>query len=356
MSLALAAMLRRSERAYRELAITSSLGRRVTPRPEVLARSLATWYALIEAVETSNDRMLTEIASEVGRFQSDQRLPYADAVSRALDASNQIELAVVQSLEGRVAPDLMAELGELRTRVLTAIIDGYYSGPPANGAPAPAPPNNGLAGSVAGSGARYDEINLARGEALPAEGDIPCVYFIVAGMVRLFSGTAAGRSITVSLLGAGEAFLLDSAQPVGVRADALRPARIVSVPVAEIPTMLKGAPIAGAAMLAHLAKRLEDSQAVIAGLLYGAADLRVARSLLTLARGCGVRLATKSGERGSLEVEISHRELADLAGVNRVTVTRKMRELANLGIVRLVRQYRKVVILDEERLQRLAAE
>lgn len=55
-------------------------------------------------------------------------------------------------------------------------------------------------------------------------------------------------------------------------------------------------------------------------------------------------------------MEISHRELADLAGVNRVTVTRKMRELANLGILRLVRQYRKVVILDEARLQRLAGE
>ena len=95
---------------------------------------------------------------------------------------------------------------------------------------------------------------------------------------------------------------------------------------------------------------------MIAGLLYDAADLRVARSLLTLARGCGVRLAPQGGERGPIEVEISHRELADLAGVNRVTVTRKMRELANLGILRLVRQYRKVVILDEERLQRLAGE
>jgi CRP-like cAMP-binding protein len=348
-------MLRRSERAYRELAITSSLGRRVTPRPEVLARSLATWYALIEAVETSNDRMLTEIASEVGRFQSGQHIPYSDAVSRALDATNQIELAVVQSLEGRVSPELMAELGDLRTRVLTAIIDGYFSGPPANGVPSSAP-DDGLAGSVAGSGVRYDELNLARGEPVPAEGAVQCVYFIVAGMIRLFSGTASGRSITVSLLGAGEAFLLDSARRVGVRADALRPARLVRVPVSEIPTMLKGAPIAGTAMLTHLAKRLEDSQAVIAGLLYDAADLRVARSLLTLARGCGVRLAPQGGERGPIEVEISHRELADLAGVNRVTVTRKMRELANLGILRLVRQYRKVVILDEERLQRLAGE
>ncbi|UGT40350.1 Crp/Fnr family transcriptional regulator [Nocardia yamanashiensis] len=177
-----------------------------------------------------------------------------------------------------------------------------------------------------------------------------CVHLITSGRLVVRVTTPLGHTATLTILGPGEMF----GEQALLSPDARRTATIVAVTDAQTLTLNRTQlerlraehPQVERFLTTSLAAQVRRLSAAVLEALYLPVETRVLRRLAHLARVYG-------DENGAPpEVRLTQEDLASMAGTTRATANKVLRDLEELGIVRLGRG--TIFVLDQPRLNRRA--
>jgi CRP/FNR family transcriptional regulator len=177
-------------------------------------------------------------------------------------------------------------------------------------------------------------------------------HFVDYGKLRLYNLLPNGRCITLSILGPGDIFLQWRAESQSLSclcAEAMHSSRVLSATQKDMADVVAAEPSAAIELMTSFARRLTESQVLIEDLMNNSVNLRLYRTLLELSKQFG------RAENGAsvIDYPLTHQRLADMIGSNRVTVTRKLHELMERGIV-ATRKNSTIVLKDAAGLAKLA--
>ena len=219
---------------------------------------------------------------------------------------------------------------------------------PSNGGSAGAPSNNGRARP-----GRPNSVAFAKGQEIfgPGRG-AGLVYIVRAGYVRLYKTLPDGRSINLGLLGPNTVFAQEDAYDglsTGAVAEALVDSTLSIVEADDLAGLIAESPELASAVVAGMTRRLTELQTLVEHLLVRDTSVRLVTTLLTLAKGFG--RPTADGLT-AIALPLTHQSLANMIGSNRVTVTRKLLELQETGLVRSLG--RNSIAVDPDKLRAYA--
>ena len=166
--------------------------------------------------------------------------------------------------------------------------------------------------------------NHDRGDLIFAEGDPSDAFIvIVAGRVKVFKSTPAGKEIILEIFGAGDplgAVAVYEGAPFMASALALEPTQILAIDQHAFLHMLEENPAFVRGLLSGLTIRLAELTRRLADLSGARVEVRFARLFLKLCEQIG------RAERGGVFVPmpLSRQELADLTGTTIETAIRIM--------------------------------
>lgn len=191
------------------------------------------------------------------------------------------------------------------------------------------------------------EQKVPRGALIVRQGDLGDALFVVrAGMVKVTVIGEDGREVILGTLGAtshfGELALLDG-RPRSAHVLAMEPTTLYVLRREDFRRQVEQMPRVAWALLEELSRRLREADQKITGLVLLDVPGRVARLLLDRA----------SGDPPVVERAPTHETMAQMIGASRETVSRAMKELQDLGLVRAER--RTVHLLDRDGLARRAS-
>lgn len=198
--------------------------------------------------------------------------------------------------------------------------------------------------------------NVPKGELIfgPGQGQ-GLVHIVRAGCVRLYKTLPDGRSINLGLLGPNTFFTQEDGYDglaTGTTAEALVESTVSVVEVAGLAALIAESPELASSMVRGMTRRLTELQMLAEHLLVRDTSVRLATTLLTLAKGFG--RPTADGMT-AISLPLTHQGLANMIGSNRVTVTRKLVELQERGLVRSLGRNAIAVDLDALRAHARAA-
>lgn len=162
--------------------------------------------------------------------------------------------------------------------------------------------------------------------------DAEFLCFVVSGVVRSYRTTLLGTEQTLEIVRHGELFAVTgfvTGGAYGSTAAALEPSVIGFVRNDALRELTKTHADLGWVLLQKFGDRLLDCEQHVASLTGRDTATKLARALLQLGEN---NASTKSGEI-ALDVRLTHRELAQLVGCSRETVTRTLRDFREDGSV-----------------------
>lgn len=160
------------------------------------------------------------------------------------------------------------------------------------------------------------------------------VYFIRSGRVRLYYPTSERKRITLDFLEPGELFgelALVNFETRGEAAETIEESRLTVFPGDYFRRVMEDTPTLFSEVFDFINLRRWRIQNRLKTLVYENADRRVAYVLLDLGDGLGLR----SRKLESSTLQITHQELADMAGLARPTTTKILNQFQDDGIVSL---------------------
>lgn len=349
-------MLRKSTQVYQDLWIAQSRSDFATePKEEIVSQHLGYWDAIIRAVDANEFGELTRMAREAGAYQCSTGLELADAVRRTVEATNMIEIALLEANADDVSPlEVISEVADLRSMLVMAVVAGYNEAL-AKAAKTPQETSTRqLREALMRNPGKYATIALKTGEEIGPLYDQEMRFYVVeTGKLRLYNLLPTGRTITLSILSEGDVFFQWRAEAAGLScicAESMQPSRAIGVSERDLVELLGGEPAAAVDIISNFARRLTESQVLIEDLMNNSVNLRLYRTLLELAREFGLR--SSAGRGAVIDMPLTHQRLADMIGSNRVTVTRKLLELQKRGMI-AARGSGSIEILDLSAFERL---
>jgi len=163
-------------------------------------------------------------------------------------------------------------------------------------------------------------------------------YYLKSGKVKIFLSAENGMEKTLTILESssifGEAAFFDGMPRVS-SAKTLVKSEIIAVTRQSLMDCIRKEPQLAMSLLTYLSKTIRMLSAQVNSMTFLQADQRLAQLLLQLS-------VNKA-------VQTTHDDLAGLAGVSRVTVSRILSEFAQKGWT--ATRYREVEILDEAGLK-----
>jgi len=176
------------------------------------------------------------------------------------------------------------------------------------------------------------------------------VVLIISGIIKISRAASSGRVKTLALLRAkdffGEMALFLPGGERSATAEALTDCRLITIDESDFERLLKDIPQISLRIIQTLAHRLQDANRQIKSLALGDSRSRLADLLLWLKDEFPV-------VGGMPAINLTHQELADLAGLSRETTTRLLNTLETEGAVRL--KSRLVVLTNQETLGKYVA-
>ncbi len=168
-------------------------------------------------------------------------------------------------------------------------------------------------------------------------------YYLKRGKVKIFISSENGMEKTLTILESGtifgEASFFDG-KPRVSSAKTLVHSEIITVTRQSLLGCFRREPQLAMNLLTYLSETIRMLSAQVNTMTFLQADQRLARLLLTLA--------------ANGTVHATHEDLAELAGVSRVTVSRVLSRFNENGWVRV--HYRGVELLNENGLKAFAAQ
>lgn len=357
MSATLAAMLRKSTDVYKDRWVAKSETDFATAaRDEIVNEHLVYWDAIVRAVESADFEELLNYSREAGRFQCRSGIDLSDAIKRTVHATNLIEVALLEANDGEVPPiTIINEIGDLRSIIAMAVAEGYKLETDSQTDIAAAlSMRERLRASLLRQRSRYTTYTLPPGdEIMPLYDAGMRFYFVESGKLRLYNLLPNGRTITLSILGENDVFLqwrAESASLSCLCAEAMHASSVLGVSEADLVDLIGAQPAAAIDVIAAFTRRITESQVLIEDLLNNSVNIRLYRTLLELAKQFG---KVESGAT-LIDIPLTHQRLADMIGSNRVTVTRKLHELQERGVIES-RRNSTIAVKQIELLANLAA-
>lgn len=167
----------------------------------------------------------------------------------------------------------------------------------------------------------------------------PVFYLLKSGRVRLFRVTEDGKEITLAILSAGSVFgeaeALAMTDPE-IYAETMDDSVLCVMRRRDFENLIRQHPEVAMRMINILAARLREAEALAEKLAYSDLQSRLLFSLGRLAK----RFPGPTDAAGfiTLDVSLSHEDLAAMVGSTRETVTVTLSRLARLGLVRTGRR------------------
>lgn len=155
--------------------------------------------------------------------------------------------------------------------------------------------------------------------------DAEFVSFLVDGAVRTFRTSAEGQEQALRLVRAGEVFALAGffgPEPYQATAQASEPSTVAFIQTRALRALVQRRAEIGWVFLQIFGQRLREAQAQMAELSGRDASQKLAAALLRLGEESGV----PDGQAILVPEHFTHRQLAQLIGCSRETVTRVLRE------------------------------
>jgi CRP-like cAMP-binding protein len=199
---------------------------------------------------------------------------------------------------------------------------------------------------------RCPDIRLRGGEDFyrPEEHD-GGLFLIKEGRLRVYLTTAAGKEVTLDLLGSGTvlwARRLELVDTQAVGAQAVEPSVVAFMGRDDLDRFVLKKPEVGLRMMDLLAERLGTSNERMAEVAHKEVRSRLASQILRLLESEGV--VDPEGYR--LPAAYTHEELGTMIGAGRVAVSRALKDLREMGAVETGRA--TVRVRDTEILERIA--
>ena len=174
---------------------------------------------------------------------------------------------------------------------------------------------------------------IQTGSEIFAAGDVvDGLRVVISGQVRLWIADREGRELTLHFAEPGDSFgeiaLLDKL-PRSATATALETTRCLLLPVTAVEAALAADPAVARHLILSLCTILRRNVDTIGGFAFSGLDARLARRLYDLAHNH----AEIDGQSARFTRRFSQTDLAQLLGVTREAVNKKLRALEHDGLV-----------------------
>jgi CRP/FNR family cyclic AMP-dependent transcriptional regulator len=192
------------------------------------------------------------------------------------------------------------------------------------------------------------------GELLHQAGDpIDAVAFVSSGRVKVYRLSRDGKQQTIAMLGPGDAFgeigMVDrEAQDLYI--EALEQTTICRTTRDSFLQLASRNPALAIRLAEAMGEKLQEARERIADFAFRDVRGRVAHLLITLLTR--ERRLTGNLSRDRFDPGLTHRELADIIGTRRESVTLALNSLARAGLIAI--DARELVIRDYQAIQELA--
>jgi len=178
------------------------------------------------------------------------------------------------------------------------------------------------------------------------------LYFLVEGTVRLYKIYGDYKEATTALLKDSGVFgklNLVEGRWQDVFAEAVDEVRVASVQKAALTEVIRRRPDFAMKLFASFSERLRQSDEVIESLLHREDSTRLATLLLNL----GERFGEANGSGATLDMRLTHQDLANMIASTREAVSKVMSEFQRDGSIEV--QNRKIVLVNKEALSERAS-
>ena len=187
---------------------------------------------------------------------------------------------------------------------------------------------------------------VERGKTIFFPGDpAERVYLLKRGAVRLSRVYESGEEITVALLRENSLFGVLSLL-TGQKSDrfyhaiAFTRVDLISAPATSVRQAIEKDARVGLLLLQGLSSRILQTETMIETLTHRDMSSRLVSFLLVLCRDFGM-----PGTRGiTIDLKLSHQAIAEAIGSTRVTITRLLGDLRNVGLVEIDRK--RITVFD----------
>lgn len=175
------------------------------------------------------------------------------------------------------------------------------------------------------------------------------VYFISSGKVKIFRNDASGKEQIVSVLQPGEmfphaGFFRQGTYPA--HAEIIEDGLLIVIPIAEFEKMLVQYPKVSIKLFRVMGEKIIDLQDRLEEQILHNSYEQIVRLLLRLTEKHGVEL---EGGKAQLTTQFTNREMANMIGTSRETVSRTLNQFKKKGIVEA--DDAGFFIIDVERLK-----
>jgi CRP/FNR family transcriptional regulator, cyclic AMP receptor protein len=174
------------------------------------------------------------------------------------------------------------------------------------------------------------------------------LYVVMEGRVKIFGSSSQGRSKTFAYLEPGDFFgemsLIDE-EVRSASASALEDSVLITLKSDEYRKLVLSRPSIALTMLRTLSGRLRRANREIEALSFNNVLGRIAQILLDLAE----RYGKKTDEGIRIEMALSHKELAEMAGTAREVISRVISRFRRIGCVSFFDN--KIIITDRDKLK-----
>jgi CRP/FNR family transcriptional regulator len=190
----------------------------------------------------------------------------------------------------------------------------------------------------------FSEVRAERGEIILLEGEpTDRLFFVVAGVVKIFRISAEGKEQTLEFVRPGGAInevpVFDGG-PNLASAQAMGSVLLYIISKNDLVSIIKGRPGVALNVIKVLASRMRHLVSLVEDLSFRHVIGRVAKILLEHA-GDSVR----PGQR------LTQQEMAAIAGTAREVVGRSLKTLEDRGIIKL--EHHRIVVTDKEALRQM---
>lgn len=335
--------------------------------PQVRRRHMALWENLIKGLHTERYEPYLALVEAEGRLQARALSRVESVVSQLTEIMNLVwdVLSTMPAFETdpRLLRPLTEKLNLLRSRAESALLTGFVD------------ENRLIQEELAKESQlsrryRLEQTSLAEliksvqsfrlvrydtGQLIFQPGDrgAGVLFFVMNGQVRLYELLPDGRSISLSILSTNDVFTQSNNRNSyfhDVYAEAMSPTIVARIDEKALENLMIEAPLLAERIIHSFSQQLSQSQTLIQGLLGRDIAARMVKLLLKLAEEFGV---SQSDGGVSIGLSLTHQELADMIGSNRVTVTRKLLELQKKHLIKV--ENHTISIVNLQTLEELAS-
>jgi CRP/FNR family cyclic AMP-dependent transcriptional regulator len=182
-------------------------------------------------------------------------------------------------------------------------------------------------------------LKLARNAMTYVPGDRPdCVYFVRSGRIKIVRSNAAGAEVIVGIRTAGDIFgelawLPNSGEPLRkTSAVAIEASTVDGIAVDAFATVLRADAQIARAFARGVTRRLAETEQELTELTGKSVPGRLVDVLGRLASSHGVE---EPGGALRIGMNLTHKDLADLIGTSRETLTKELAVLVDVGLLRV---------------------